>query len=59
MPSRPQANPSDVPLADRVWAWAIGHPGTSFLLALVVTGLLYLAGVFEPLDWWGTGIEVR
>ena len=64
MPSRPQANPNDIPLAalmavGRMAAWATGHPGMSFLLLLGATAALYLAGVLQPLDWWGNGMEVR
>ena len=64
MPSRPQANPNDLPLAalqaaGRLATWATGHPGMSFLLLLGGAAVLYHLGILEPLDWWGTGMEVR
>lgn len=55
MPSRPQANPSHLSLAA---SWLRRHPGLVFLAALVVTILLYHAGVLSPVDWWGEGMEV-
>ena len=59
MPSRPQANPNDISLVDRLWAAATGHPGMSFLLLLGLAIALYGAGILTPVDWWGAGVEGR
>lgn len=61
MPSRPKANPSHISVVDLVERAVVAaqrHPGMVVLAGLILTILLYHAGILHPLDWWGDGTEV-
>ncbi len=53
MASRPKAKSDVAAVVDAAVAFALGHPGTTFLVGLAVVFALQQLGVLGPLDWWG------
>lgn len=42
-----------------VGEWASAHRTVVLLLAVALTVVGQQAGLITPLDWWGTGEEIR
>jgi hypothetical protein len=42
-----------------VWGWGNTHRFAVLLLLLALVVVGQQAGVIQPLDWWGTGEEIR